>query len=90
MRRFAISIMTAGLLAATSGIATTAIAAAQTPPVKKEGEIQNRQERQYRPGSQTRDHSLASFLTWIPDVGETDSQFFRRGRQAPCMLQVVG
>ncbi len=48
MRRFAISLMTAGLFAATSGIATTAIAAAQTPPVKKEGEIQNRQERQQK------------------------------------------
>lgn len=46
MRRLAISIMTASLFAVTSGIATTAIAAAQTPPVKREGEIQKRKERQ--------------------------------------------
>ena len=40
--------MTAGLFAVTSGIATTAIAAAQTPPVEKEGEIQKRKELQQK------------------------------------------
>ena len=46
MKRFVLSLAAAGLLAATSGIAITAVATAQNAPEKKEGEIQKRRERQ--------------------------------------------